>query len=150
MSDMPNPILPWQVGTGGTYWAARGDTQWSAVRILAVMRKKAHVERVVPRTGEIIHRKGKVKLDELVKRDPKLKGKDKPKHPPAEVFKRVREVRAEEKREKGAKAPEPVQESIPEEKTAPSERTPEEEARRQAAIQKLFDMLPDDGFDDDW
>jgi hypothetical protein len=147
MTYLPKPLLPIHVGIGGTYWAAKGDTKWSAVRILRVLRKKAEVERVIPRSQKIIHRQGKVKLDELVKRDPKLNGKDKPKSPPAEVFAEVREAR-EQQRQLVAEAP-PV--PIPQPQTkVPVVRTPEEEAETRAHVAKLFDLLDDGSTTDDW
>ena len=147
MTDMPTPLLAWQVTNGGTYWASKGNTKWSAVRIIKVSRRWAQVERVVPRNGKIIHRKGKVKLEELVKRDPNLKGKDKPKAPPSEVFAKVREIRAEAK--VAAKdMPAPIQEVPP--VVAPIKRTPAEEAAHLKRLEKLFEMLEDDSTDDDW
>jgi hypothetical protein len=147
MTDLPDPLLPIHVGVGGTYWAAKGDTKWSAVRVLRVLRVKAEVERVIPRNQKIIHRKGKVKLDELVKRDPKLKGKDKPKAPPAEVFKEVREAREKQKQLAAEPPPKPVPQ--PEVK-APVARTPEEEAEAMERLAKLFDLLDDGSTTDDW
>jgi len=113
MTEMPKPLLPWMACEGRPYWASKGNTKWSAVRIIKCSRVWAQVERVIPRTEKIIHRKGKVRLDELVQRDPKLKGKDKPKAPPSEVFKRVRELR-EEKPPVVAPAPEVKPEVAPE------------------------------------
>lgn len=144
---MPAPLLPWQVCNGSTYWAAKGDTKWSAVRILKVLRVKADVERVIPRSQKIIHRKGKVRLDELVKRDPKLKGKDKPTAPPAEVFKQVRELREEE-----TQVAETVPEPAPEPEATPPAKKPtlDEEAARRERVSRLFELLADDSTDDDW
>ena len=143
MSDTPKPLLPWQVCNGSTYWAAKGDTKWSAVRILKVLRVKADVERVVPRNGNIIHRRGKVRLDELVKRDPKLKGKDKPKSSPAEVFESVRELRDQEKDAVPATL-EPTPEPQPDPPRPPAKRLSTKQ------VNKLFDLLDDDSTDSDW
>ncbi len=144
MSDLPKPLLPIHVGVGGTYWAAKGDTKWSAVRILRVLRVKAEVERVVPRNQKIIHRKGKVKLDELVKRDPKRKGKDKPTVPPKEVFADVRKERA-------AAAAVTVVEAAPAPKPpVVKRRSPAEEAATSKKLAKLIELLGDDSTDDDW
>lgn len=151
MTDLPKPLLPIHVGLGGTYWAAKGDTKWSAVRVLKVLRVKADVERVVPRNQEIIHRKGKVKLDELVARDPKLKGKDKPVAPPKEVFADVREAHERDKET-------PVVPETPETPVAPApavkppvpKMTAKEQAAQHKRIEKLFELLSDDSTDDDW
>ena len=146
MTDLPIPLFPIHVGAGGAYWAAKGDTKWSAVRVIKVQRKWAQVERVLPHNQKIIHRKGKVKLDELVKRDPKLKGKDKPTAPPKEVFATVRQDR-EKAKEQVEITPVAVVTPAP---VAPKPQTPKEEAATQARLAKLFDLLGDDSTDDDW
>jgi hypothetical protein len=74
------------VYVGMTAWAAYGDTRWSAIRVLKVGREFARVERVRPKTGEVVTRKAKARIVELVKRDPKLVGADKPQDPPSVVF----------------------------------------------------------------
>lgn len=71
---------------GMSAWAAYGDTRWSAVRVIKVNRAFAQVERVNPKTGEVVTRQAKARIAELVKRDPKLRGSDKPQVPPAEMF----------------------------------------------------------------
>ena len=79
------PVVPWNVVEGGDYWAAWGSKGWTAVRVLSAKRKWASVARVNPRTNETKSRNAKVRIDELVVRDPKQKGKDKPSDgPPAE------------------------------------------------------------------
>ena len=84
---------------GMTAWAAWGDTGWSAVRVMMVVRlkKNVKVERVDPKTEAPITRKAKARVSELVKRDPKKKGADKPAAPPAEVFAEQRKKEAEAK-----------------------------------------------------
>lgn len=82
---MHKPVLEHQVMEGGAYWAAWGDKGWSAVKIISKKRKNAVARRVKPNTGAVI-RETKVRLDRLVKRNPELKGKDRPKETPAEVF----------------------------------------------------------------
>ena len=145
MTDLPQPLFPIHIGAGGTYWAAKGDTKWSAVRVLKVLRVRAEVERVIPRNGNVIHRKGKVRLDELVKRDPKRKGKDKPKAPPAEVFESVRAARIQEKHAVPATSePIPEPEPKPEPPRPPGKRLSSEE------VDKLFELVNDDSTDDDW
>ena len=53
-------------------------------------RKKADGMRVNPRTEEEVA-KGKVPKDRLIRRDPKLKGKDRPEFTPEEVFAHIPE-----------------------------------------------------------
>jgi hypothetical protein len=98
------PLNTWNIGEGGHYWASWGSKGWTAVLVISVARKWAKVRRLDPKTGTLKKRTSKVRLDELVKRDPKKKGKDKPKVGPADVFAGVRSSRklAEE-----AKAAEP-------------------------------------------
>lgn len=79
-------MLRAHVHVGMPAWAAYGETGWSAVRVLKVRRKNVEVERVKPRTGEVVTRNAKARIDRLVKRDPKLKGKDRPEKPPSEFF----------------------------------------------------------------
>ena len=83
---MIEPLLPIRVAVGGNYWAAWGDTGWSAVRIVRVQRKWAIAQRVRPTTNEVTTKRAKVSLTELMKRDPKLKGRDKPDVPPFVIF----------------------------------------------------------------
>lgn len=92
---MPTPILPHQVYEGGDYWASWGSKGWTAVRITSVRRKFAQVERINAKTNETKSRTAKVRLDELVRRDPKQKGTDKPEEGPDEVFASVRRLRKE-------------------------------------------------------
>lgn len=78
-------LLPWQVQRGSTVWAPWGKSGWSAVDIKKAQRKWAKGMRVKPNTGKEVAQ-GKVPLDRLLKRDPKLKGKDRPGLSPTEVF----------------------------------------------------------------
>lgn len=86
---MTTPLMPQQVYEGGSYWAGMGDTRWGAVTITSRKRKSATVDRVNPKNNQTTKRGAKVRLDRLVKRDPKKKGKDKPTIPPSEVFAEV-------------------------------------------------------------
>lgn len=86
-------VIPWMVNEGSHYWSAFGDLRWSAVRILDKGRSRAGAERLDPRNGDVIHRKARVRLDELVKRDPSLHGADKPSVTPAELFSEIRKSR---------------------------------------------------------
>lgn len=87
------PIMPYHVTPGADYWAAWGSKGWSAVRVKVVKRKFAKVSRVDPKTNEVKTRTAKVRLDELVKRDPSQEGRDRPEDGPAEVFADVRSHR---------------------------------------------------------
>jgi len=91
------PIPPYQVREGADYWAAWGSKGWTAVRVRSAKRKWAFVDRIDPITNEVRSRKAKVRVDELVRREPKLKGKDKPEISPSVVFDDVRSFRAAQK-----------------------------------------------------
>jgi hypothetical protein len=75
-----------RVSAGLPAWAAWGDTGWRCVRVLSVGRKFVKIQRENPRTGEIIARRGKARIAEMVKRDPRQRGRDKPGQTPAEMF----------------------------------------------------------------
>jgi len=96
---MSKPLMPFQINKNGTYWAAWGNTGWSAVHVLALKPKWVTVERVNPKTGAITTRKSKVKRAELVKRDPDLDGSDRPELPPSTVFAQHRTLEAEQAEE---------------------------------------------------
>lgn len=95
---------------------------------------------------------GKVKKDRLVKRDPKLKGKDRPSLSPDEVFGKPTDdpdttdenVGAEA--ETTAEAP-PVPVVIEPVKKSASKKT---EAERRAAVERLLDLIDDGSTTDDW
>jgi hypothetical protein len=78
-------MAPCHVHRGTTVWAPWGKSGWSAVVIKTTQRKWAKGMRVKPKTGEETA-KGKVPMDRLLRRDPELKGKDRPGYPPDEVF----------------------------------------------------------------
>lgn len=148
-----NHLMPWQIQPGGSFWAPYGKKGWSAVNVLDVGRVWAKVERVKPKTGEVVNRKGRVRKDELLVRDPKVNGADRPEEGPDVVFAKFREDRlAAKTKDMEAKAaalvaaPEPV-EAAPEPR---QEKSPEEQARIWKTISALLDALPDDSTDDDW
>lgn len=145
-------VLPHEACVNGTFWAPYGEKGWSAVRIHTVGYKHARVDRVRPKTQEVVTTKGKVRLDELVKRDPNLIGADRPRQTPDEVFATFRRSRAAlEEKEKEQKAMEQTSQSeVSVEVPRAPERTPEEEQARDAAIAKLFDLLEDETTNDDW
>ena len=91
---MSDPIPPYLVSEGSHYWASWGNKGWTAVRVSQVKTKYAIVQRIDPLTNEVRTKEARVKLDELVKRNPDLNGEDKPTTGPADVFGRVRSSRA--------------------------------------------------------
>jgi hypothetical protein len=124
---------------GKPYWAGMGNTRWSAVQITSIKRKWATADRVNPSSNEVTKRGAKVKVAELVKRDPGRKGKDKPQSPPSEVFAKVREIEAESKAQ---------MKDVPEPEPAPAK---ERNGKlRSSQIQKLLALLDDDSTVDDW
>jgi hypothetical protein len=132
--------MPFQVMVGRPYWAAFGDRRWSAVQIVTIKRKWANADRVNPSSNQVTKRGARVKVTELVKRDPELKGKDKPQSPPVEVFAKVREVE---------KPIEPVEEeTVPKPKR--KLRSPESERVRAEHVGKLLGLLDDQSTVDDW
>lgn len=98
------PLQPYHIREGGSYWAAWGSKGWTAVRVTSAKRKWANVTRVDPKTDETKRKGAKVRIDEMVKRDPAMKGADKPTIGPAEVFDEVRELRESEGAEEVALA----------------------------------------------
>jgi len=68
------------------FWAPFGEKRWSAVRVLSVTDGIAEVNRVDPSSNQPKSRRTKVKASQLLKRDPALKGEDKPTSAPAEMF----------------------------------------------------------------
>ena len=149
-------LLPWQVQVGNTFWAPYGKKGWSAVRILETGRVWGKAERVKPKTGEVVNRSGRVRLDELLLRDPSVGGVDRPEKTPELVFGAQRESRLAAKVADGVRAaavlapPAPVgAPQAPKPAPTPS-RTPEEEKATQARLSALFDLLDDGSTDDDW
>jgi hypothetical protein len=147
--------MPWQVGVGGTFWAPYGKKGWSAVRILEVGRVWGKAERVRPKTQEVVNRNGRVRLDELLLRDPAVGGVDRPAQSPEEAFGKQRENRLADKVESQTRAaalmaPPAPTEAAPAPQTPPAPtRTPEEEAEHKKRMDALFAMLGDET-DDDW
>jgi hypothetical protein len=91
-------LLPWQAQRGSHVWSPWGTSGWSAVEITKPSRKWAKGVRIKPNTGEQ-GAKAKVNLERLVRRDPALKGKDRPGFTPDEVFAHLDEHDAKEKAE---------------------------------------------------
>ncbi len=128
-----------QVYEGLTAWAAWGNTGWRCVRVLSVGRKFVKIQREDPATGRVIARKGKALISEMVYRDPKKRGKDRPTSPPATVF--------GEQRRQDLVVPEPTPEPVPELK--PSRAGPREPVNPEK-VSALFALLGDDSTDADW
>jgi hypothetical protein len=82
--------------TGKDYWTPFGKKRWSAVRILSITAGIAEVTRVDALTNEAKARITKVEVTQLLKRDPALKGTDKPTNFPEEMF--VKSSKSEETR----------------------------------------------------
>jgi len=95
MTTQPTAVPDHHVREGADYWASWGSKGWTSVRVIQVKRKWAQVDRVDPRTNLTKKRKAKVRLDELVRRDPKLTGGDKPEVSPSVIFESVRSLREE-------------------------------------------------------
>lgn len=136
-------LAPFQAQRGTHVWAPWGKTGWSAVEIMVPSRKWAKGMRVKPRTGEHTA-KGKVSLLRLIKRDPKLKGKDRPMLPPDAVFTLPEPKKKEE----------PVEDPQPEpEKPKPAPRKRLSEAQELKRARKIYDLLAgnvDEDPTDDW
>gem|GEM_PF-6502210 len=80
-------LLPWQVGPRWTCWAPYGDGAWSAVEIVSTSRVWGRAKRVDPKTGEeAASRRANVRLGRLLRRDPALKGADRPGCRPDELW----------------------------------------------------------------
>jgi hypothetical protein len=143
-------LMQHEVIAGGTYWAPYGNKGWSAVQIISKGYKHARVARVRPKTQEVINRKGKVRLDELLRREPKVAGADRPKETPEEIFGvfRAQRKESEEKVKQEKQVEEAPVETV--ETAVEPERTPEEEAERQKKLQAIFDLLDDGSTTDDW
>jgi hypothetical protein len=130
--------LDWQVTLGHSYWAPWGDTGWSAVVITRLKRVWCRARRVNPRTEETTTTKANVRRDRLVKRDPDLKGKDRPAFPVDALFSSV------------AEEPEPIEEPEPAPKPQPKPLTPEEKAAQAQRMSGLMSLLDDDSTTSDW
>jgi len=162
-------LLPWQVQRGSNVWAPWGKSGWSAVEIREPQRKWAKGLRVKPATGEEVA-KGKVPIGRLLKRDPMLKGKDRPSLTPDEIFAAppTDEASAEapesskddpahtagtHARRIGAYAETSEQRKLrlsppgwkPEE-----ERTKKEQAAHEASLEKLYDEFGDSLTTEEW
>lgn len=146
-------LLPHEAVKNGTYWAPYGDKGWSAVRLRSLGYKHAKVDRVKPKTQEVVTTKGKVRLDELIRRDPKLVGTDRPAKAPNETFATSREQRerleeeaVEPKTMESAQAEQPVEAKTRTETAL----TSEEETARQKKLALLLDLIDDDATTTDW
>jgi len=142
---MARPLFSFQVSRLSTYWAPWGEDGWSAVLVIRLGRTRVRVERVNPKTQVAAKTKGWTRLDELLKRDPKQAGADRPEEGPAIVFKEVREARANKAAEAfklKAQAEEAPPEPLAEE--APRERVSEDR------IGQVLDLAADQYSEEDW
>jgi hypothetical protein len=128
----------WQVSVGQAYWSPWGEDGWSAVVLTELKRIWCRARRVDPRTGEVTSEKAKVRRDRLVKRDPALKGKDRPPDRPSVIVPPAT---------RPAETAAPVPELCP---TPTVERTPGEQACVNAAVAELLKLLDDDSTTSDW
>lgn len=133
-------LFPQMVSPKTRAWAPWGESGWSAVDIKGVSHVWCRANRVDPRTGETIRTTAKVRRDRLFKRDPELKGKDKPTVKPDDV---AMTVEPEEPAEGVSADPKPEPEPV---KTL----SPEEDAAAQAKLASLLDTIDDDSQDSDW
>jgi hypothetical protein len=168
-------LLPWQVQQNSTVWAPWGKTGWSAVVVKTPQRKWAKGMRVKPHNGKE-NGKGKVPMDRLIKRDPELKGKDRPDFTPEEIFAPLQEIA--EKVETLAEQPVVVPEEEddghvewahardmgthretdrqrqarlhPPGRKPEEEMTPKEIKARDKRMDKILDLTGDDATDEDW
>ena len=138
-------MLPWFPQPKTTAWAPWGTSGWSAVVVSVVYHKWARVKRVNAKTGETVAT-GKARKDRLVKRDPALKGKDKPAQSPLEVFPDLDAAQVGQD-DSDAVAALPASQAH---KPVAAAQTPEEKKRRLQCVHKLLSTLDDDGTDDDW
>lgn len=140
------PVVPQaSVWTNGTYWAPWGDGGWSAVKIVKLGRIYARAIRVKPKTGEEAKTRGKVRMDELVRRDPKLQGADRPESPPVVVFADVRLVRSDLEK----KAQEKVLRDEEQAGQAMAESVRRELASEDRVL-RVLSLLEDESTEEDW
>jgi len=159
-------LLPWAVLRGSTVWAPWGKSGWSAVVIKTTSRKWAKGMRVKPH-NEKETAQGRVPMERLIKRDPKLKGKDRPELTPDEIFAKPDKAPVEEPPEDYSSTPAAwantrdagTHRETPEQKhrrlhppgwKPDSEMTQEEIAARNESIRKLLDLIDDNSTTDDW
>ena len=127
-----------QVYEGLTAWAAWGDTGWRCVRVLSRGWVFAKVQRENPKTGAVLARRGKARIAEMVHRDPRKKGSDKPRQTPAAMFAQARGRTAQET------ASEPVSEP------GPTLHVSQGEPADPVAVAALIDLIPDGSTDAEW
>jgi len=144
--DQSRIFVEWQVQRRTRAWAPWGDSGWSAVIVNDRRRTRARVDRVNPRTNEPTA-KGSVRCDELVRRDPDLKGRDRPAFAPSHVFEGIRRVRAQIKEERVKRRSMNETEETSETEETPTvvdDRPPEERLKR------LLALTDDEATAEDW
>ena len=139
-------LLPYEVHKNAAYWSPWGEGGWSAVVVHRLGRTRARVERCNPKTQVPAPTKGWARLDEMVRRDPKLKGTDRPEQAPPEVFKDSRAHRAAKELESAAKAQPVAQPSMSLAELVRSQRP----ATTTDRIEKLLELAGDSSTDEDW
>ncbi len=124
----------WQACVGKEYWVPWGNFGWSAVVLTKLSRIWCRASRVDPRTGEVTTKRGRVRRDRLVRRDPALKGTDRPVGPPDEIV-----------------PPPAPAEPAPALTQAPTPPCPKPEVEHTPArVARLLDLLDDDSTTSDW
>lgn len=143
-------VMSWHVYKDAAYWAPYGDNAWSAVIITKVGRVWARGQRVKPRTGVVVTEKARVRMDELIKRDPGLTGTDRPEVPPVEFFAKYRAGKARvEQLEKESRMTKPETIETKPAPTQPAEKDTSTESQRIERATKLFSLFGE-ATDDDW
>lgn len=157
-------LLDFQIQRGTNAWAPWGQSGWSAVEVQKAQRKWAQVHRIKPATGERSGKTtGKVRKDQLIKRDPALKGADRPEFTPEEIFTEAvtpEDVTVElsppvvEEKQVEAVLDRPASMLGARALTAPAEQrpklTPREHKAKIEAIERALALIDDDSTEDDW
>ena len=134
--------MPWLVQARTTIWAPFGQTGWSAIEVTEVSRVWGRGHRVNP-SSQKHGAKGKFRIEWVISRNPKLKGKDKPHVPPSIALAHLKVKKELE--------PVPMKKEIVVEEPKPVvQRTPKEESATRKKLNKLFDLLKDKSTDEDW
>jgi hypothetical protein len=132
----------WQATVGHPYWAPWGKSGWSAVVLTELKRVWCSAYRVNPSSQATTATKARVRRDRLVKRDPALKGKDRPPEGPEIVAPKPGPMWE-------PAAPEPEPAVVAPTKPTEPERSPEEQMDRAKKVADLFE-LTDSNTSDDW
>lgn len=139
-------LAPFQIQRGSRVWAPWGVSGWSAIEVVKPSRKWVKGYRIKPATDER-GATAKVPLDRLLKRDPALKGKDKPEQTPDEVFAHMPKPEKPKEPEPPPAAPPPPAKP---EKPLTERQQKKAEKDHAASMKRLFDLFKDQSTTDDW